>query len=75
MGRLAASGGAQLAATTPASAGLVLNSLAYQVLLIGEACLSGAHKRYQTAPGRQSLEKTDFLREHLNTLKKIARIG
>ena len=33
MGRLAGSGGAQLAATTPASAGLVLNSLAYQVLL------------------------------------------
>merc|ERR1712088_1251032 len=32
VGRLAASGGAQLAATTPASAGLVLNSLAYQVL-------------------------------------------
>ena len=33
VGRLATSGGAQLASTTPASAGLVLNSLAYQVIL------------------------------------------
>jgi len=32
VGRVATSGGAQVAATTPASAGLVLNSLAYQVL-------------------------------------------
>ena len=31
VGRVATSGGAQVAATTPASAGLVLNSLAYQV--------------------------------------------